>query len=91
MSGKAQEKGESAEKKSFEAILKRLEQIVGKLGQGDLPLEQSLQLFEEGVGLSRDGHAILDEAERKVEVLLASGETAPVERAEGAGERSGDG
>ncbi len=58
-----------AEKK-FEAALARLETIVQDLEQGDLPLEQSLKLFEEGIKLSRICNNRLEEAERKVEVLL---------------------
>ena len=58
-----------AEKK-FETALARLEEIVQELEQGDLPLEQSLKLFEEGIKLSRICNARLEEAERKVEVLL---------------------
>ena len=58
-----------AEKK-FETALARLEEIVQKLEQGDLPLEQSLKLFEEGVRLSRICNTRLEEAERKVEILL---------------------
>ena len=58
-----------AEKK-FEAAMARLEEIVQVLEQGDLPLEQSLKLFEEGVKLSRVCNTRLEEAERKVEVLL---------------------
>ena len=58
-----------AEKK-FEASLERLEEIVKKLETGDLPLEQSLKLFEEGVKLARACNKRLEEAERKVEILL---------------------
>jgi len=58
-----------AEKK-FEAALTRLEDIVKQLETGDLPLEQSLKLFEEGIKLSRICHKRLDEAERRVEILL---------------------
>lgn len=58
-----------AEKK-FESALKRLEQIVQDLEHGDLPLEQSLKLFEEGVKLARLCTKRLEEAERKVKVLL---------------------
>lgn len=58
-----------AEKK-FESALARLEEIVKKLEKGDLPLEQSLKLFEEGVKLARACSKRLEEAERKVEVLL---------------------
>lgn len=58
-----------AEKK-FEPALARLEEIVQELEEGDLPLEQSLKLFEEGIKLSRICNARLEEAERKVEILL---------------------
>ena len=59
-----------AEQKSFESSLKELEQIVEQLEAGDLPLEQSLELFERGVRLSRECQRRLDEAEQKVEILL---------------------
>jgi exodeoxyribonuclease VII small subunit len=58
-----------AEKK-FETSLKRLEEIVAELESGELGLEQSLKLFEEGVKLARICNARLEEAERKVEILL---------------------
>lgn len=58
-----------AEKK-FEAALARLEEIVQQLEKGELPLEQSLKMFEEGIKLARVCHARLEEAERKVEILL---------------------
>jgi exodeoxyribonuclease VII small subunit len=58
-----------AEKK-FEAALARLEDIVKELETGDLPLEQSLKLFEEGIKLSRICHKRLEDAERRVEILL---------------------
>lgn len=58
-----------AEKK-FETALARLEELVQELEQGDLPLEQSLKLFEEGIKLSRVCNTRLEEAERKVEILL---------------------
>jgi exodeoxyribonuclease VII small subunit len=65
-----------AKEKSFEASLKALEQIVEQLETGDLPLEHSLELFEQGVRLSRDCQKRLDEAERKVELLLKNDEGA---------------
>jgi exodeoxyribonuclease VII small subunit len=58
-----------AEKK-FEASLARLEDIVQELEKGDLGLEQSLKLFEEGIKLSRICTKRLDDAERRVEILL---------------------
>jgi exodeoxyribonuclease VII small subunit len=64
----------SEKKGEFETILERLEEIVTDLEGGDRGLEESLKLFEEGVKLSRDGHAILDKAEASVQTLLESGE-----------------
>lgn len=58
-----------AEKK-FEAAMARLEEIVSELEKGDVPLDQSLKLFEEGIKLSRICNKRLEEAERKVEILL---------------------
>src|SRR5438093_11766329 len=54
----------------FEASLTTLEKIVAQLESGDLPLERALELFEEGVGLARRCQTQLEEAERKVELLL---------------------
>jgi len=54
----------------FEECLQRLESIVQQLERGDLPLEQALKLFEEGVGLSDSCRRELEEAEGKVEILL---------------------
>ena len=55
---------------NFEAALAKLEQIVQRLEKGELPLEDSLVLYEEGVRLSRLCHAKLEEAEGKIELLL---------------------
>jgi len=56
---------------SFEDSIRRLGEIVEKLEGGDLPLEQSLALFEDGVRLARASQAELDRAEKRVEELLA--------------------
>lgn len=56
---------------SFEGSLSRLAEIVDKLEDGDLPLDASLALFEEGVRLARVSQARLDSAEKRVEQLLA--------------------
>ena len=56
--------------KSFEASLEALERIVHELEQGDLPLEKSLELFEQGISLSRQCQDRLNQAERRIEVLL---------------------
>jgi exodeoxyribonuclease VII small subunit len=54
----------------FETALKRLEEIVRKLESGELPLDSALELFEEGIQLSRYCSSTLERAERRVEVLL---------------------
>ncbi|MEW6362486.1 MAG: exodeoxyribonuclease VII small subunit [Acidobacteriota bacterium] len=56
--------------KSFETSLNELEKIVKQLESGDLPLEESLKLFETGVKLARECRQRLANAERKIEVLL---------------------
>jgi exodeoxyribonuclease VII small subunit len=56
---------------SFEGSIARLGDIVEKLEAGDLPLEQSLKLFEEGIKLARSSQATLDHAEKRVEELLS--------------------
>ena len=53
----------------FEDCLARLEQIVTALESGNLPLEESLKVFEEGVGLARQCGRYLEDAERRIEVL----------------------
>ena len=58
----------------FEAVLHRLEGVVERLEGGELSLEDSLAVFEEGIRLSRLGARRLDEAEQRVEVLLAGTE-----------------
>jgi exodeoxyribonuclease VII small subunit len=56
--------------KDFESALKSLEDIVVQLESGDLTLDRALELFEEGVRVSRFCSSKLEEAERKVEVLI---------------------
>jgi len=62
------------EQPTFEGALKRLEDIVMHLERNELDLEQSLQRFEEGVRLVRFCTGRLDEAERRIEILLADRE-----------------
>ena len=64
--------------KSFEASLEALEQIVHELEGGDLPLERSLELFEDGIRLSRQCQERLNQAERRIEVLLRDNQGRPV-------------
>ena len=67
---------------TFEAALKQLEEIVQRLERGELPLEESLKLYEEGIRLSRLCHAKLEEAEGKIELLMkdARGDLVPDEQ-----------
>ena len=60
--------------KDFEGAIAELESIVKKLEEGELPLEQSLALYERGVQLSRFCHARLEDAERRIEILTDRGE-----------------
>ncbi len=59
---------------TFEAAMKRLEQIVEQLSAGNLSLEESLKIFEEGIGLCKFCNRKLDEAEYKVEKLVETDE-----------------
>jgi exodeoxyribonuclease VII small subunit len=56
--------------KDFESALKSLEDVVAQLEAGDLTLDRALDLFEEGVQISRFCSSKLEEAERKVEILI---------------------
>jgi len=57
-------------KQTFEDALKRLEEVLDSLEHGNLNLEESVKVFEEGVGLVRLCQGRLDEVERRVELLL---------------------
>jgi exodeoxyribonuclease VII small subunit len=57
-------------KERFEDALNKLEKIVSKLEDGEIPLEDSLKLFEEGIRLSRLCNQKLEEAEKRVEILM---------------------
>jgi exodeoxyribonuclease VII small subunit len=57
-------------KEKFEEALQKLEAIVARMEEGDLPLEETLKAFEEGVKLAKFCTTKLDEAERKVEMLI---------------------
>ena len=54
----------------FEEALARLETIVAELERGELPLEDSMRIFEEGIKLSKTCLKMLEDAERKVEILV---------------------
>lgn len=62
------------ETQTFDASLRELEKIVKKMEEGDLSLEESLKLFENGVKLSRQCREKLDRAERRIEILLKDGD-----------------
>ena len=62
--------------KDFESAIKELEAIVKAQEEGDLALEQSLELFERGIQLSRFCHTRLEDAERRIELLTSQGERA---------------
>ena len=57
----------------FDQILARLREVVTRLESGELSLEQSLAVYEEGVGLARRGQQLLATAEKRVEVLVSAG------------------
>ncbi len=60
----------SSKNQTFESSLGELEKIVRKLEDGDLSLEESLKLFEDGVRISRECQERLNKAERRIEILL---------------------
>jgi exodeoxyribonuclease VII small subunit len=75
----------------FDHVLERLRTVVERLEQGNLSLEESLKIFEEGVALARKGHTLLEAAEKRVEVLVRgpggveADVAVPFERTPGAG------
>jgi exodeoxyribonuclease VII small subunit len=62
-----------AQAPGFEQSLAQLEALVGRLERGDLPLAESLALFEQGVALTRQCHVQLADARQRVEILLKDG------------------
>jgi exodeoxyribonuclease VII small subunit len=71
----AEDKRNDAAARPFEDSIRRLTEIVEKLESGDLPLEDSLVLFEEGVRLAQSSQKKLDAAEKRVEQLLTIDES----------------
>ena len=68
---------------SFEGALEQLEATVSRLEEGEMPLEEALELFEKGVRLSRQCTTTLEAAERRIEILVADrddGASEPFER-----------
>ena len=72
----------------FEECLQKLESIVDELEKGNLPLEQALKLFEEGVELSNACRKELEEAEGRVEILLKQNGKLQAEPFEAVAERN---
>jgi len=70
----------------FDQILTRLREVVTRLESGELSLEQSLQVYEEGVQLARKGQHLLTTAEKRVEILVSTSggvEVAPFDETAG--------
>jgi len=80
MTKKAKEKEEGSER--FDQHMEKLRSIVDRMEQGDLSLDDTLKLFEEGIGLSRRLFDILNRAEGRVEELLETMERVPFGRLE---------
>ena len=68
----------NAKPKTFESSLEELERIVRELEQGELTLEKSLELFEQGVKLSRECQERLNQAERRIEMLTRDNQGHPI-------------
>ena len=75
MASKAKKKGAEPENEGVDGLLDRLEAVVGSLEEGELPLEEALAKFEEGVSLARQGSEMLAAVEAKVERLMEDGES----------------
>jgi exodeoxyribonuclease VII small subunit len=71
------------EETTFEEALVALEKVVERLEKGELPLEESLKLYEDGIHLSRLCHGKLEEAEGKIEMLLKDAKGEPALDAKG--------
>jgi exodeoxyribonuclease VII small subunit len=67
-----------ARSNEFEKAFQQLEKIVQRLEAEELPLDESLQLFEEGIRLSRFCHQRLEDVEKKIELILADAKGQPV-------------
>ena len=67
------------EKMSFETSMARLEQIVRAMERGDVALEESLKLFQEGTELVRNCQKLLDEAQLQVKMIMTAPDGSPVE------------
>ena len=66
----------------FEQKIKRLEEVVQSMQKGDLSLDESLRLFEEGVKLSKECHLSLEQAQQKVQILMGVDEAGQAQLAD---------
>ena len=64
---------------TFKASMARLEQIVRAMERGDVALEESLKLFQEGTELVRNCQKLLDEAQMQVKMIMTAADGSPVE------------
>lgn len=68
-----------AQKNCFESNMQRLEQIVRAMERGDVPLEESLKLFQEGTELVRSCNELLENAQLQVKMIMTAPDGSPVE------------
>lgn len=73
MSDKPRSEAAATPAPDFEKSLAELESLIARLERGDLPLAESLALFEQGIGLTRQCHERLSDARQRVEILLKDG------------------
>ena len=71
----------SKKKKTFEESMTRLEQIVRSMERGDVALEESLKLFQEGTELVHSCQKLLDDAQMQVKMIMTAPDGSPVEEA----------
>ena len=71
----------SKKKMTFEESMNRLEQIVRSMERGDVALEESLKLFQEGTELVRSCQKLLDDAQMQVKMIMSAPDGSPVEEA----------
>jgi exodeoxyribonuclease VII small subunit len=89
--GSDPDRGAAPDGRTFEQMMGRLEELVAHLERGDMPLEESIRAFEEGIRLVKQCTSVLGEAEQRIQRLTAEGaglaETPPLEEEE---DRGGD-
>ena len=69
----------NSQNKTFEESMQRLEQIVRAMERGDVPLEESLKLFQEGTELVRSCNELLDNAQLQVKMIMTAADGSPRE------------